>query len=196
MPDKDPAIEELRKFIAAKKIDTKKAGWRLKLPRPPQAKKFSNKTYVWSLETSKGPIKFKFLPAAAPMHVSSMIYLTLLGYFDGLTLHRVIPGFMAQAGCPKGDGTGNPGYQYDGECKPNVKHDKSGTLSMANAGPGTDGSQFFITFVPTPHLNNKHTVFGELYDGSTTLAAIEMYGSSSGKPIEKIVLTKVTVEAV
>ena len=67
---------------------------------------------------------------------------------------------------------------------------------MAHAGPGTDGSQFFLTFGPTPHLNNKHTVFGELYDGSTTLAAIEMYGSSSGKPIEKIVLTKVTVEAV
>jgi cyclophilin family peptidyl-prolyl cis-trans isomerase len=196
MPDKDPAVIELKKFITAKKIDPKKSGWRTKLPAPPAIKKFSPKTYVWSLETSKGTLKFKLLPQAAPYHVANCLYLTLLGYYDGLLLHRVIPGFMAQGGCPKGDGSGGPGYEFEGECRPNVKHDKPGILSTANAGPGTDGSQFFVTFVPTPHLNGKHTVYGELYDGSTTLAAIEMYGSPSGKPVEKLPIVKASIELV
>jgi peptidyl-prolyl cis-trans isomerase B (cyclophilin B) len=196
MAEKDPAIAELKRFISSKKLDQKKGAWRTKLPKPPQVKKFGSKTYVWSLETSKGDLKFKLLSASAPMHVSSTIYLTLLGYYDGLVFHRVIPGFMAQGGCPKGDGSGGPGYQYDGEFGVEVKHLRPGTLSMANAGPGTDGSQFFVTFVPTPHLNNKHTVFGELYDGSTTLAALEMYGSSSGKPVEKLEIRKATIELV
>jgi peptidyl-prolyl cis-trans isomerase B (cyclophilin B) len=193
MPEKDPAISEIRKFIAAKKLDVHKGVWRTKLPKPPLVKKFSSKSYIWVLETSKGTLKFKLLPAAAPMHVASTIFLTEVGFYDGLTFHRVIPGFMAQAGCPKGDGSGNPGYQYDAECNPKVKHDRPGLLSMANLGPGTDGSQFFITFVATPHLNGKHTIFGELYDGSTTLATLEMYGSSSGKPVEKLPIVKASI---
>ena len=196
MPDKDPAIVELKKFIAAKKIDVQKAGWRTKLLKPPLVKKFSNKTYLWILETTKGPLKFKLLPAAAPMHVVSTIYLTELGFYDGLSFHRVIPGFMAQAGCPKGDGTGTPGYLFDSEINPKFKHDKPGLLSMANTGPATDGSQFFVTFVATPHLNAKHTIFGELYDGSTTLATLEMYGSPSGKPVEKLPIVKATITVV
>jgi cyclophilin family peptidyl-prolyl cis-trans isomerase len=96
----------------------------------------------------QGPIDVKLLPDVTPMHASSTIYLTRLGYYDGLAFHRVIPGFMAQGGCPLGTGTGGPGYEYDGEFSPTVKHDKPGILSMANRGPGTDGSQFFLTFVP------------------------------------------------
>ena len=110
------------------------------------------------------------------MHVSSGIYLARLGYYDGLTFHRVIPRFMAQGGCPIGSGSGGPGYQFEGEFDAKVKHDKPGILSMANAGPGTDGSQFFLTFLPTPHLDGRHTVWGEVVDGKDTLKALEGKG--------------------
>jgi cyclophilin family peptidyl-prolyl cis-trans isomerase len=128
------------------------------------------------------------------MHVSSTIYLTKLGYYDGLAFHRVIQGFMAQGGCPVGRGTGGPGYEYDGEFDANVRHDRPGLLSMANRGPGTDGSQFFLTFVPTPHLDNNHTIFGEIVDGMETLAALESAGSSSGATTTPLVIEKATIQ--
>jgi cyclophilin family peptidyl-prolyl cis-trans isomerase len=102
---------------------------------------------------------------------------------------------MAQGGCPLGTGTGGPGYKYAGEFDPAVRHDKPGLLSMANAGPGTDGSQFFLTFVPTPHLNGKHTIFGEVVEGMDTLKELEKRGSSpSGRTSEKLFMKKTTIE--
>jgi cyclophilin family peptidyl-prolyl cis-trans isomerase len=101
---------------------------------------------------------------------------------------------MAQGGCPLGSGTGGPGYKYAGEFVSSVRHDRPGLLSMANAGPGTDGSQFFITFVPTPHLDGKHTIFGEVAEGMDTLKAFEQRGSRSGTPTEPIVMKKTTIE--
>ena len=193
----DVAIESLRGFIAQQKIDTKQAGWKTRLPRPPKATFDPKHTYYWNLDTNVGAIKVKLLPQTAPMHVSSTIYLTELGFYDGLTFHRVIPRFMAQGGDPVGNGTGGPGYQYAGEFDPKVKHDKPGLLSMANAGPGTDGSQFFLTFVPTPHLNGKHTIFGEVVEGTGTLGELERRGTSpQGKPSEELVIRKarITVE--
>jgi cyclophilin family peptidyl-prolyl cis-trans isomerase len=137
------------------------------------------------------------MPDVAPMHVSSTIYLTEVGFYDGTSFHRVIPGFMAQGGDPLGNGTGGPGYKYAGEFSPKVKHDKPGLLSMANAGPGTDGSQFFLTFVPTSHLDGKHTIFGEVVEGLDNLKKMERFGSSpSGKTSKPIVLdaAKIVVE--
>jgi peptidyl-prolyl cis-trans isomerase B (cyclophilin B) len=94
--------------------------------------------------------------------VANFVNLAQRGFYDGLSFHRVIPDFMIQGGCPKGTGTGNPGYRFEDECRADLRHDKPGVLSMANAGPGTNGSQFFITHVATPWLDGKHTVFGEV----------------------------------
>jgi len=190
----DPAIAEVDKFIAAQKIDKSSPGWKTKLPKPPKLTFTKDKKYVWVLETNKGTMKVTLKPDVAPMHVSSTIYLTKLGFYDGLVFHRVIQGFMAQGGDPLGTGTGGPGYQYEGEFADSAKHDKPGILSMANAGPGTDGSQFFLTFVPTPHLNGRHSIFGEVTDGMDVLKKLEAAGSGSGKTSEPLSITKATIE--
>src|SRR5690606_19057171 len=114
-PANDPATKEILEFLAEKNVDTKKDGWRTRLPKPPKVRFDPNSTYAWKLDTSKGPITVRLRPDEAPMHASSTLYLTMLGFYDDLVFHRVIPGFMAQGGCPKGTGTGGPGYQYAGE---------------------------------------------------------------------------------
>jgi cyclophilin family peptidyl-prolyl cis-trans isomerase len=189
----DPAIAEIDKFIAAQKIDKSNPSWKQNLPKPPQVTFGKDKKYVWVLETNKGTMKLLLKPDVAPMHVSSTIYLTRLGFYDGLKFHRVIPGFMAQGGDPTGTGMSGPGYKYDGELVATAKHDKAGILSMAHAGPGTDGSQFFITFGPTPHLDMRHTVFGEVIDGMDTLKKLEAAGSPSGQTSEPLTITKATI---
>jgi len=133
------------------------------------------------------------MPEVAPMHVSSTIYLARLGFYDDVIFHRVIEGFMAQGGDPLGQGTGGPGYQYDGEYHVSARHDRPGLLSMANAGPGTDGSQFFLTFVATPHLDDRHTIFGEIVDGMDTMKALEERGSGSGKTSERLEMRKTSI---
>ncbi len=117
---------------------------------------------VATFQTSKGDIRVNLMEDVAPLTVANFINLAQRGYYDGLTFHRVIPDFMIQGGCPLGTGTGGPGYKFKDECSSKAKHDKPGKLSMANAGPGTNGSQFFITHVPTPWLDGKHTVFGSV----------------------------------
>ena len=115
-----------------------------------------------TIETSKGSVHVKLFPEAAPVTVANFVNLAQRKFYDGLSFHRVIPHFMIQGGCPLGTGTGGPGYKFEDEFSPTLRHDKAGVLSMANAGPGTNGSQFFITHTPTPHLDGKHTVFGEV----------------------------------
>ena len=117
-----------------------------------------------TINTSKGAIKLKLHPNEAPLTVLNFVNLSKRGFYDDLNFHRVIPDFMIQGGCPMGSGTGGPGYRFRDEFSPNLKHYKPGILSMANAGPQTNGSQFFITHVPTPWLDFKHTVFGEVMD--------------------------------
>ena len=186
-------IATIDAFIASQSIDKTKSQWKTTLPKPPQAEFDKGETYYWLLDTNVGDIKIKLLPDVAPMHVSSTIYLTRLGFYDDVVFHRVITGFMAQGGDPLGKGFGGPGYKYAGEFSRSVRHDKPGLLSMANSGPGTDGSQFFLTFVPTPHLDGKHTIFGEVVDGMDTVKALESRGSRSGRPSEHLEIEKATI---
>lgn len=116
------------------------------------------------IETNKGPIKLKLFSKETPITVANFINLSKRGYYNGLNFHRVIDNFMIQGGCPQGTGVGGPGYDFEDEFIDSLKHNKPGILSMANAGPGTNGSQFFITHLETPWLDNNHTVFGEIKD--------------------------------
>jgi len=189
----DAAVAAIDAFIAEQNVDKTRRAWKSTLEKPPKASFTAGKSYFWNLETNKGAIKVKLMPDVAPMHVSSTIYLTRLGFYDGTIFHRVIPKFMAQGGDPTGTGRGGPGYKYDGEFDSSVKHDKPGLLSMANAGPGTDGSQFFLTFVKTPHLNGKHTIFGRVVEGMDTVKELEKAGSRSGKTTEKLLIESATI---
>jgi len=188
------AIEKIKAHISEKSIDTSGSGWKTKLPKFPSVSFTGDHDYYWKIKTNKGDIKIKLLPGDAPNHVANTIYLTELGYYDGLPFHRIITGFMAQGGCPLGTGSGNPGYKFSGEFDSGRKHNKPGLLSMANAGPDTDGAQFFITFVQTPWLDGKHTIYGEVVDGMDTVKALENSGSRSGRPSEKLVMEKATIE--
>jgi len=124
------------------------------------------------IKTSLGEIHADLFAEEVPKTVENFLTLTEKGFYNGLTFHRVIPGFMIQTGCPKGDGTGGPGYRFEDEFDPNLRHDKPGILSMANAGPNTNGSQFFITEVATPHLDDRHSVFGQVTQGMDVVKAI------------------------
>jgi peptidyl-prolyl cis-trans isomerase B (cyclophilin B) len=121
---------------------------------------------IANFNTAKGPIRLRLFADKAPLTVANFVNLARKGFYNGLNFHRVIPDFMIQGGCPKGTGTGGPGYRFEDETRADLRHDKPGVLSMANAGPGTNGSQFFITHVATPWLDGKHTVFGEVIDAS------------------------------
>ena len=120
-----------------------------------------SKSYTATIETTKGTIALDLFAADCPKTVNNFVFLANEGFYNGVTFHRVIAGFMIQGGDPTGTGSGGPGYRFEDECKPHLTH-TPGTLSMANAGPGTNGSQFFITHVETSHLNGKHTVFGRV----------------------------------
>lgn len=190
----DPAIKKIDSFISQQKIDKTDENWKTKLSKPPMLIFTQDKDYFWELQTNHGNLTIKLFTNSAPMHVSSTIYLTTLGFYDDLIFHRVIPGFMAQGGDPIGNGTGNPGYQYEGEFTGDRSHNEPGMLSMANSGPGTDGSQFFITFMPTPFLDNKHTIFGKVVnDADNSLTKIEALGSRRGRTKEIIKIINASI---
>src|SRR5712692_10613785 len=140
---------------------------------PPAMQIDPNKKYIAILHTSRGDITVDLFASQAPVTVNNFVFLARDGFYNGTTFHRVIGGFMAQGGDPTGTGTGGPGYRFNDE--PGalaLKHDSAGILSMANAGPNTNGSQFFITFGPTPHLNGKHGVFGKVSSGINVVSSI------------------------
>lgn len=124
-------------------------------------------------ETSKGTIRLELFEEKTPKTVGNFETLCGKEYYDGLTFHRVIADFMIQGGCPDGTGMGGPGYKFEDEFDPELRHDAPGVLSMANAGPNTNGSQFFITHVPCPHLDDRHSVFGKVLEGQEVVDSIE-----------------------
>ena len=190
----DQAIQQTHTFIEKQTIDKQNKDWKTRLPEPPKLTFSEGKRYFWDLSTTHGDLSIELFHNNAPMHVSSTIYLTELGFYDGLIFHRIIPDFMAQGGDPLGTGRGNPGYKYAGEFDGEHSHDKAGVLSMANAGPGTDGSQFFITFKPTPFLDGRHTIFGQVTQGlDDTLSTFATLGSRSGKTTSEVVINKATI---
>jgi peptidyl-prolyl cis-trans isomerase B (cyclophilin B) len=151
---------------------------RKQYPAPPEMKIDPAKKYTATIETDKGKIVLDLFAKEAPKTVNNFVFLAREGFYDGVTFHRVIKDFMIQGGDPTATGSGGPGYQFEDEVDPKKnphKHDKPGVLSMANAGPGTatNGSQFFITHRPTPHLDGKHTVFGQVREGQDVVDTIE-----------------------
>jgi cyclophilin family peptidyl-prolyl cis-trans isomerase len=139
---------------------------------PPSGALDTSKSYTARFKTERGEIVCQLHAAQAPLTVENFVNLARAGFYDGTTFHRVIGGFMAQGGDPTGTGRGGPGYQFGDEFHPSLRHDRAGTLSMANAGPGTNGSQFFITYGPTPHLDDRHSVFGRVTSGMDVLTSL------------------------
>ena len=130
------------------------------------------KHYTATFKTDQGSFVVELFADKAPHTVNNFVFLARDGFYNGVTFHRVIRGFMAQGGDPTGTGSGGPGYNFADEFHPSLRHDSPGILSMANAGPGTNGSQFFITYGPTPHLDNRHSVFGKVTQGMDVVLAI------------------------
>ena len=141
-------------------------------PAPPTGSLDTSKQYAARFKTARGEILIDLFASKAPLTVENFINLARAGFYDGTTFHRVIPGFMAQGGDPEGTGRGGPGYQFADEFDPELRHSGPGVLSMANAGPNTNGSQFFITLAPTPHLDGRHTVFGQVTSGMDVVRSI------------------------
>ena len=137
-----------------------------------------------TIETSRGTIELELFAEQAPKTVANFEKLAGENFYDGLTFHRVISNFMIQTGCPQGTGTGGPGYKFEDEFHDDLAHDGPGVLSMANAGPNTNGSQFFITHVPCPHLDGKHSVFGKVLKGQDVVNSI-----AQGDIMEKVTVT-------
>jgi cyclophilin family peptidyl-prolyl cis-trans isomerase len=152
------------------------------------------KTYLATFDTEKGEIVIELFAEKVPLTVNNFVFLANEGYYDNTTFHRVLPDFMAQGGDPTGSGGGGPGYSFPDEFHPDLSHDSAGILSMANAGPGTNGSQFFITFAPTPWLDGRHTVFGKVVKGMEVLFSITLrdpqFATDPGDTINKITISE------
>jgi len=161
-----------------------------------QAAIVNEKNSTALFETSKGNFRIELFEDKAPITAKNFITLANKGFYDGLIFHRVIDGFMIQGGDPSGNGTGGPGYKIPDEFNRDLRHSSEGFLSMANSGPNTGGSQFFITLAPTPHLDNKHAVFGRVIEGMDVVRAIgKVKVGAQDKPIENVVMKKVTIFA-
>jgi len=150
---------------------------------------------IVKLETNQGDMKIKLYDEKAPITTDNFKKLVGEGFYDGTIFHRVIPNFMIQGGDPTGTGMGDPGYKIEDEFHPDLKHSKAGILSMANAGPNTGGSQFFITVAATPHLDGRHSVFGEIIEGLDVAIAIsELPRNGMDKPNDEVKIVKASIE--
>ncbi len=210
LTEKKNKVEATTEAMAEVKKTESESAQKKKEATSAQDKKKGNKDMFAVFETTKGTFKVKFFTETAPKTVQNFVGLAegttewtdpktgkkvKKPFYDGLVFHRVIKNFMIQGGCPLGNGTGGPGYRFDDEFTPNApKHSKPGILSMANAGPNTNGSQFFVTTVATPWLDNRHTVFGEVVEGMDVVHAIENSKTGPGdRPAEAISIKSVKV---
>jgi cyclophilin family peptidyl-prolyl cis-trans isomerase len=163
---------------------------------PPAMQIDTAKSYQAVLKTDKGDIRIQLYADKVPMTVNNFVFLARQGFYDGVTFHRVIAGFMAQTGDPTGTGSGGPGYTFTDEFGDSLKHDGPGVLSMANRGPNTNGSQFFITYAPQPHLDGLHAVFGRVVEGMDVLEALTPRNpSDANAPLGDKILTVEIVES-
>jgi len=160
---------------------------------PPAMQIDPKEIYQVKMETAKGTIELELYPEYAPKTVNNFVFLAGEGFYDGITFHRVIDNFMIQGGDPTGTGRGGPGYRFKDETYGNPLKHETGVISMANAGPGTDGSQFFLTFTETKYLDGKHTIFGEVAEGMGTMRELEKRGSRSGAPSEPLEIRRATI---
>jgi len=157
----------------------------------PEAERTNKKA---KFETDRGSFTVQLFGDKTPKTVSSFIFLVKEGFYNNLTFHRVIAGFMIQGGDPVGNGTGGPGYKFEDEFDPSLTFNKPGLLAMANSGPNTNGSQFFITAAPTPHLNNLHTIFGGVVEGYDAVEQIsKIQTGASDKPLESVIIKKIEI---
>ena len=148
-----------------------------------------------TLNTSMGVMVIDLLAASAPKTVNNFVFLAEDGFYDGLIFHRVIENFMIQGGDPVGLGVAGPGYKFEDETSPSDSFDRPGILAMANSGPNTNGSQFFITTVPTPHLNGNHTIFGMVVEGQDVADAISKVGKDEGsRPLQPVTIESITIQ--
>ena len=159
---------------------------------PPKMTIDEQNEYTAVIETDLGNIVLRLFANESPITVNNFVFLAQEGYYDGVMFHRVIHDFMVQGGDPTGTGSGGPGYMFEDEVNNGLKFDKPGLLAMANAGPGTNGSQFFITHVPTPHLTGNHTIFGEVIEGMDTVFAIPERNPQNAKD-NGVIMSKVTI---
>ena len=154
----------------------------------------ADKRYVATVNTNQGSVVIELFPKEAPKTVNNFVFLAREGYYDGVIFHRVIESFMIQGGDPTGTGGGGPGYSFEDEFVPSLVFDRSGILAMANSGPNTNGSQFFITTVPTPHLNQRHTIFGIVLEGQDVAEAISKVPSRQDRPLSDVVIQSIEIE--
>ena len=174
--------------IESKESDMSQQQW----SKPPEMTINLQKQYTAVIETELGNITLRLFSSESPVTVNNFVFLAKQGYYDGVTFHRVIHNFMVQGGDPTGSGSGGPGYMFEDEVNNGLTFDKPGLLAMANAGPNTNGSQFFITHVPTPHLNNNHTIFGEVIEGMETVFAIPERNPQNSQD-DGIVMNKINI---
>ncbi len=160
--------------------------------KPPEMVIDPKKKYLAKFVMAQGEFEVDLFADMVPMTVNNFIFLVRDGFFDGVTFHRVISGFMAQSGDPTGTGRGGPGYRFPDEFHPKLRHDREGVLSMANAGPNTNGSQFFITYGPQPHLDNRHAVFGRVTKGMDVVKSIRPRDPGEPNPGDVILSIEIT----
>ena len=162
---------------------------------PPEMTIDPDGEYLADIQTNQGTISVELFAEDAPITVNNFVFLARQGFYDGVVFHRAIPNFMIQGGDPTGTGTGGPGYRFQDEIVPSLVFDSPGILAMANAGPGTNGSQFFITVAPTPHLTGNHTIFGRVTAGQEVADTISLARTGRGdRPLEEVVIQHIEIK--